>query len=187
MKHKILSLSCLIAAGSLLMGMTALTTASPAHAASPALQQASPLPGMAIGNGSVFQVGSRLTIFSSMASRLGNYTGSVYVYGLTQGKVVSINTPVYNPVFSGDATTSTCKASNNITFAAVSAKLVWTWNQNLNGTAPSTFSWTVTAYKPGDIPGSPTGNVLSSSGLMQLNGGQIVVTQPQAAVVTQPM
>jgi hypothetical protein len=121
----------------------------------------------------------RLTIFSSVAIHGGTYSGSVYVYGLLSGQIVYISAPVFTPLFSGDAKTSKCVAHGDITFAAVSAKLVWTWNQNLDGTAPSTFSWTVTAYKPGDIPGSPKGNVLSSSGLMQLNGGQIAVTQPQ--------
>ena len=126
MKRKVLSLSCLIAAGSLLMGMTAITNANATGVLAPAPQQSTTVPGMAIGNGSVYAVGTRLTIFSSMASRLGNYAGSVYVYGFTQGKMISVSAPLYNPAFSGDAVASKCQAANNITFAGVPAQITWT-------------------------------------------------------------
>jgi hypothetical protein len=143
-------------------------------------------PGMAIGNGSVFGGGNRLSIFSSMASRLGNYVGSVYIYGLYAGKVVSINAPLYAPVFSregglspSDGITSSCTAYNDITFGGVKSQIAYTWNQTLAGTAPNTIAWKIVAYATGDLPKVPTGAILSASGPIAFTGGQIVVTQPQ--------
>jgi hypothetical protein len=135
-------------------------------------------PGIAIGNGSVFHPGSRLTIFSSMASRLGNYAGSVYVFGFTRGHILFIAVPLYNPVFSGDDTTSTCTATNDMTFDGVTTQITFTWNQNLDGTAPNSLSWQIVAYNDGDDDGNPTGDVLFDTGTVTLNGGQVVVKQP---------
>jgi hypothetical protein len=136
------------------------------------------IPGIAIGNGSIFGNGNRLSVFSSMASRVGNYTGSVYVYGVFAGKIILVNVPVYAPVFTSDGVMSTCVAVNDLTFGGVRAQITWTWNQCLNGSTPNSIAWNIRGYAPTDLPKFPTGAVLSASGPLTFTGGQIVVTQP---------
>ena len=136
------------------------------------------VPGSATGSGSVFTSTTRLTVFSSIAMHGGTYSGSVYVYGLLNGQSVYISTPVFTPLFGVDAKTSKCVAYGDTSFAGVPAQITWIWNQNLDGTAPCTISWTMKAYNNGDVPGHPSGQILLYYAPAVLSGGQIVVTQP---------
>ena len=59
MKRKVLSLSCLIAAGSLLMGMTAVTNANTTG-----------VPGVAMGSGTIHTAAADLKVFAQLRNDL---------------------------------------------------------------------------------------------------------------------